>query len=144
MMYARTHLPNPIKSAMEVMDLHIGCVSQAQNPGEQFIAIMLQPPDALLNEDKVGAILRNWSEVIEALEGLVDQATQAWGPMPSHMSYEQLLLRLGQLAGTLSRDDGRERLTHQLRSGHLKAAYVTLLRDLLTRALVESGREATP
>ena len=57
------------------------------------------------------------------------------------MKFEELLLRLGELAGHLSLSEHRERLVFLLREDKLRPEYIVALRDLLTRVLRESGTE---
>lgn len=140
MTVTRAHLMNPLPAHMELLDLHIGVVSRPGND-DRLVALMLQPSDALLTEEKVGTVLTDWPAVIEVLAGLVDQSTEAWGTMPTSLRHEELLLLLGELTGALTLGPHRERLTQQVREGKLKAGYVTLLRDQLSRVLRESGIE---
>lgn len=81
MSLTRAHLPNPIASRMTALDLHVGCIADVDT-ATRVVAIMLQPPDALLNEHKVGHILKNWDAVYEVIAGLLDQGALAWGPDP--------------------------------------------------------------
>ena len=76
--FTRTDPVNPVQATMELLDLHIGCVMRP-NDGTRFVAIMLQPSDALLNEHTVGTTLANWEEVEAVIQGLISEATLAWG-----------------------------------------------------------------
>lgn len=53
-----------------------------------------------------------------------------------------LILHLGMVTGALTLSARFDYLVGAMRSGALRAGYVTLLRDTLTRALVASGVEA--
>lgn len=57
------------------------------------------------------------------------------------IDYEQVLLLIGQAAGALTRPEIRDRLAVGLRDGHLKAGYITLLRDQLSAVLRQTGLE---
>lgn len=142
MPFTRTLLDEPAIAKMDLMDLHIGVVYKPEEQDQRYVAVMLQPSDAALAEDKPGTTLEDWPAVMEVVAGLVDQGTLAWGPAPSDLGYHHVLLMLGQAAGALTRHEVAGQLVQQMRSGKLNAGYVAHLRDQLTRALVDSGRES--
>jgi hypothetical protein len=126
---------------MDEWDLHIACAYRPTEPDRRCVVIALQPSDALMTENKVGTALPEWADVMEIIAGLIETGTQAWGTMPANVRHEHLLILLGELAGALTLGPHRERLTQQVREGKLKAGYVTLLRDQLSRVLRDSGVE---
>jgi hypothetical protein len=129
--------PPALPPVLEPLSLKIGCCTWDEKPDERFVAMLLTCPDTL-----VSVVLKNWPAVAEVMTGLAEQGHEAWGPMPSELRYENLLVRMGELAGALSRPENHQQLTQHLESARLKAGYITLLRDQLTRVLVDSGRES--
>jgi len=133
----RAHLPNPVHSNMEMMDLHIGCVAQPGS-GKRAVAIMLQKPTALITEAKAGTLVESWPEVIEIIGGLIDQATVAWGK--ASVSEAQMIY-LGLLHGSLGGEEGRQSLIKSLRQDKRVGGHIALLHAALTSAMTEAGME---
>jgi hypothetical protein len=70
----------PITADMDVMDLHVGCFAPSADPAKRAVVVFLQPPEALLTDNKFGAVLPNWHAVYDVMFGLLDMGAKSWGP----------------------------------------------------------------
>lgn len=74
----REDFPRPLIADMELLELHVGCVARDPALTQRAVAVFLQPADALVTEQKVGAILADWIDVLQFVTGVLEAAHEAW------------------------------------------------------------------